>query len=345
LRTALTVFSPEDLIDFFDKKGLGMNVERQGRVFPQTDKASSVLTVLEKCLKSNGVEVLYGQRVASVERADKGFVLTATDRRLEAHRVVIATGGASYRATGSSGDGYSIASALGHEIADLSPGLVPLRVSQKWIAGLQGLGLENIKLTFLADGNKIVSDIGELMFTHFGVSGPLVLDLSEKVVKLVSEKGQVDLFIDLKPGLREEQIDSKLLHKFKTKGESTMKSVLKDMMPLRLVDVFLKAADIDGGLKTNQVKQDQRRRIVKCLKAFPLTVVGALDIEEAMITSGGVSTKQIDPRTMESRLVKGLYFAGEIMDMSAASGGYNLQEAFSTGYLAGEMAARGLAAS
>ena len=340
LRTAFSVFSNDDLIEFFKARGLELKVERQGRVFPSTDKASSVLAILEKCLSENGVNVMYNSRVSGINRKEGVFDLdTGQGGHITAKKVILATGGASYRATGSTGDGFNIAMALGHEIAPLAPGLVPLRVKEGWVGGLQGLALENIRLTFSSGSNKIVSDIGELMFTHFGVSGPLVLDLSARIIKLLDNNGSVDLSIDLKPGLRDEQLESKILHKFKTKGGTRVKNILKDILPNRLVDVFVKISGLDPDKETNQIKQEERRRVIKLLKSFPLTVTGALDIEEAMVTLGGVPTRQIDPRAMESRVVPGLYFAGEIVDTSAPSGGYNLQQAFSTGYLAGESAA------
>ena len=222
----------------------------------------------------------------------------------------------------------------------LSPGLVPLTVKEPWIKELQGLALEHIKITFEYGSKRLSSDVGELMFTHFGVSGPLVLDLSGKIMDILKEHKEVRLLIDLKPGLKDEQLESKLLHKFKIKGNIILKNLMKDLLPQRLVDRFLKLLYIGDGLKTNQITQEERRRIVANLKAFPLTITGSLPIEEAMVTAGGVTVKEIDPRTMESRIVPGLYFAGEIIEGAAASGGYNLQQAFSTGYLAGEKAAQ-----
>ena len=221
----------------------------------------------------------------------------------------------------------------------LTPGLVPLTVKDTWIKELQGVALENIRVTFEYGKKRLVSDVGELMFAHFGVSGPLVLDLSSKVMEILKDNKDVMLYIDLKPGLRDEQLDSRLMHKFKVKGTGVLKSVLKDMLPQRLVDRFLRSLKLGADLQVNQITQGQRRAIVSMLKAFPLAIAGSLPIEEAMVTGGGVSTKEINPRTMESKIVTGLYFAGEVIDGSAASGGYNLQQAFSTGYLAGERAA------
>lgn len=340
LRTAFFSFFNQDLVDMLAAKGLETKAERQGRVFPVTDKAASVVEVLKKYLIENNVDILYGERLAGVTKDSKGFKLEfESGRIIGADKVILATGGASYKVTGSSGDGFNIAQKLGHKVIPLKAGLVPLKVKETWIKSLQGLALENIRVTFQYGKKKIVSDIGELMFTHFGVSGPLVLDLSGEIVELIPEHKEVALFIDMKPGLRNEQLESKLIHKFASKGHSMLKNILRDIMPLRLIPVFVHIAGLSGERETNQITQDERRSMVKLLKAFPLTVNGSLPIEEAMVTGGGVSTKEINPRTMESRIVPGLYFAGEIIDGAASSGGYNLQQAFSTGHLAGEMAA------
>ena len=341
LRTAFHAFSSEDLIGFFRSLDVDTKVERQGRVFPVTDKAGSVVEALKRALSDSGVEVYYNSRITEIAKDGAHFKLITDDgRQVNAKKVIVATGGASYKATGSSGDGFNIAQKLGHKVMPLSPGLVPLTVKEPWIKELQGLALENIRITFEYGDKRLSSDVGELMFTHFGVSGPLVLDLSGKVMEFLKEHKEVRLVIDLKPGLKDEQLESKLLHKFKIKGNIILKNLMKDLLPQRLVDRFLKLLDMRGDLKTNQVTQEERRKIIANLKAFPLTVIGSLSIEEAMVTGGGVSTKEIDPRTMESRIVPGLYFAGEVIEGAAASGGYNLQQAFSTGYLAGEKAAQ-----
>lgn len=340
LRSAFHAFSNDDLADFFKNYGLETKVERQGRIFPVNDKARAVVETMEKVLAENGVEVLYKTRASGIKRTAGVFHITVEDAQgLAATKVILATGGASYKATGSSGDGFKIAEELGHEITPLTPGLVPLVVKDSWIKELQGLSLDNIRISFEYGKKRLVSDVGELMFTHFGVSGPLVLDLSSQVMDILKEHKEVRLKIDLKPGLRQEQIESKLLYKFKIKGNIVLKNLMKDILPQRLIARFLKLLNIGEDLRTNQVTQAQRRAIIDTLKAFPLTVTGALPLEEAMVTCGGVSVSQINPRTMESRIVPGLYFAGEVIAGGAPSGGYNLQQAFSTGYLAGEKAA------
>ena len=341
LRTAFHNFSSEDLIDFFQSLGLAIKTERQGRVFPVTDKAASVVDSLKRALSEAGAEVLYNSRVAEIVRCGGSFkLLTEDGREINASKIVLATGGASYKITGSTGDGFNMAEKLGHKVMPLTPGLVPLTVKEAWVKELQGVALENIRITFAYGKKRLTSDVGELMFTHFGVSGPLVLDMSSRVMDILKEHKEVQILIDLKPGLREEQLESKLLHKFKVKGNVIMKNLMKDLLPQRLVERFLKLLHILEELKTNQITQGQRHAIVATLKAFPLTIKGSLPIEEAMVTGGGVSVKEINPRTMESKVVPGLYFAGELIEGSAASGGYNLQQAFSTGYLAGEKAAQ-----
>lgn len=339
LRSSLFRFSNEDLMEFFRSKGLEMKAERQGRVFPVTDKASSVLKVLEDALSENKVDIMLDSGIENIKKEGDDFILeTAGDKKIRCGKVILAAGGASYKATGSEGDGFRLAKKLGHDVKKLRAGLVPLITRETWVKDLQGLGLENIKITFISKHKKLKSAVGELMFTHFGVSGPLVLDLSGEVTDILEKEKEVMLHIDLKPGLRDEQLESKLLHKFLTKGHSFLKSIMKDILPARMIPVFLMVAKV-GPLKTaNQITKPERLSIVKLLKGLPLTVTGSLPIEEAMVTDGGVATQEIDPRTMESKIVAGLYFAGEIIDGAAPSGGYNLQQAFSTGYLAGEEA-------
>lgn len=340
LRNAFYAFSSEDLVDLFAKAGIEMKTERQGRVFPATDRSTSVVEALKKLLDSKGVTILYGSAAGSIKKADGGFLIITTGKEnIVSGKIVIATGGASYKATGSTGDGFKIALELGHDIKPLRAELVPLVTEEEWVKDLQGLGLENIKIIFICGKKKIESPVGELMFTHFGVSGPLVLDLSGEVTALLENGKEVALRIDLKPGLREEQLESKLIHKFTSKGHSMMKNIMKDILPNRLIPVFLKIAGIPEARMSNQVTRDERKVIIRLLKGLPLKIKRSLAIEEAMVTGGGVSIKDIDPRTMESKKVRGLYFAGEIVEGAAPSGGYNLQQAFSTGYLAGEKAA------
>jgi len=340
LRTAFFAFSNEDLMDFFRSNGLELKCERQGRVFPADDKASSVVSILENVLKQSGVDTAYNTRITGITHKKDQFIieLEAGDK-IKAKKVVLATGGVSYKATGSAGDGFVIAEQLKHELTPFLPALVPLKTKENWIKSLQGLALEHIKITFCLGKKKIISDVGELMFTHFGVSGPLVLDLSGDVMAELEKHKEIKMEIDLKPGLRIEQLESKFVHKFAVKGNIQMKNLMQDVLPKRMIPVFLSLAGIDEDKRTNQVTKTDRKKMIDMLKRFPLTIVGSLPVEEAMVTAGGVSKDDINPRTMESRKVPGLYFAGEIIEGAASSGGYNLQQAFSTGYLAGTCAA------
>ena len=392
LRSAFSKFFNQDLIDFFKAKGLELKIERQGRVFPLTDRAASVIAVLNKCLLESKVKVLYNKRVSAIsqpavppkaesavgviggalaaaisQRAMVGNRIAAAigqramvrlpiaaaikkekglfrlflegGQELSAKKVILATGGRSFSFTGSTGDGFIIAAKLGHTIVPLRPGLVPLRTEETWVRELKGLRLKNIRLTFKAKNKKIVSNTGELLFTHFGVSGPLVLDLSSSVLGLFNENKEVILEIDLKPGLSPKQLEERLLREFGIAGKKSVKNVLKELLPHKLAGVFVHLLGIDYNKRASQVTREERCSIQNMLKSLRLHIAGSLPLEEAMVTSGGVSTKEINPRTMESKIVRGLYFAGEIINGSASSGGYNLQQAFSTGYLAGEQAA------
>ncbi|MFC1808184.1 NAD(P)/FAD-dependent oxidoreductase [Candidatus Omnitrophota bacterium] len=337
LRSAFSLFFNEDLMSFFQERGLGLKVERQGRVFPKTDRADSIVRVLSDSLKKNGVKILYNSTLDQIIKKEDHLQLDITGGdSLFAKKVILALGGSSFKATGSAGDGFRIVKKLGHSVTPLLPGLVPLRTKERWVGELQGLSLKNIRIVFKYGKKKITSEVGELIFTHFGVSGPLVLDLSNKVMRILKEdKKKIDLLIDLKPGLSDEQLSNKMLSVFKEKSGSQIKNILKDMLPQRLIPTFICLTGIDPAKKANQISKSERSKLAALLKNLPLTIVGSLGLERAMVTSGGINTKEIDPRAMESRLVSGLYFAGEIIDGAASSGGYNLQQAFSTGYLAG----------
>ena len=299
--------------------------------------------MLKKSLEDNGVDIMYNTRLASVARSKGEFELrTENGPLVTAKRVILATGGSSYKATGSSGDGFRIAESLGHKLIPLAPGLVPLKVKEAWVKGLQGIALENVRITFEYGRKKAVSGVGELMFTHFGVSGQIVLDMSAEIVSALGDHKEIKLFIDLKPGLKPTQLEGRLLNEFAAKGKTQLKTVMKSYLPQRLIKTFLELSGAHDEKAASQITQKERRAIIGTFKAMPLTVTGALPLEEAMVTLGGVSTKEIDPRTMGSRIVPGLYFAGEVINGSAPSGGYNLQQAFSTGYLAGQKAAESL---
>lgn len=339
LRSAFARFFNEELMEFFRSKGLALKTERQNRVFPETDDAKSVIAVLKTYLAETGVETRCGIRITRLSLTNGIFCLEPeTGEAVQARTVILTTGGASYKATGSSGDGFKMAQALGHTVTALKPGLVPLKTKEAWVKEVQGLALKNISLTFKAGKKKLESAVGEMMFTHFGVSGPLILDLSSDIVRLMDEAGDVTLSIDLKPGLTEDQIEKRLLSDIKEHGSKDIKNFLKLFMPVALCPIFAALANIDTARKASQITLAERKALKDLMKELPLTLAGTLPLEEAMVTVGGVSQKEIDPRTMQSRIVPGLYFAGEVIDGAASSGGYNLQQAFSTGYLAGEEA-------
>jgi len=341
LRDAFNKFFNTDLMEFFEKRGLKLKVERQQRVFPVSDKADSILRVLREELQKNKVRVYYKVSVKDIiTEAGRVKAVELNDGRIiYADRVVLATGGLSYSFTGSSGDGIELARKLGHNIVALRAGLVPLEVKQSYVSLLDGLTLKNVRLKFISDGKQIISEIGELLFTRQGVSGPLVLSLSGRIIDWLEEKKNVKLKIDLKPALSYEQLDKRLLRDFQNNPKKSIKNVLKGLIPLRLVEVFVKLLGIAPDRKANQITQDERRKIILVLKNLEFDIKCGLPLEEAMVTRGGVSLKDINPRTMESRIIKGLYFAGEMIDVDADTGGFNLQAAFSTGYLAGESAA------
>lgn len=335
LRDAFKHFFYPDLIKFFEDKGLAIKVERQDRIFPSDDKASSVLEVLKKYLDECNVKVFCNSSVKEILIQDNRVtgIALETGKTYQVDAVVLATGGISFSHTGSSGDGFNIAKKLGHTIIDLKPGLVPLVTKEPWVKELQGLTLINIQLTFKQASHRIKSSIGELLFTHFGISGPLVLDLSSKICDWLG-RGPLEVIIDLKPALTDKELQDRLLNDFKDIS-ILYKNYLKDLLPRKLIPVFINLSRISENKQLSQITKEERLKIVTLLKRFTLTVTGTLPIEEAMVTKGGISTKEIDPKTMQSKIVKGLFFCGEIIDVEGVSGGYNIQAAFSTGFLAG----------
>lgn len=339
LRDAFKVFFNKQLMDFFEQRGLKLKVERQERVFPRSDRSSSVLDVLRKELELRKVDFRTKSVVKDimVESGRVTGVVLGGSTVLGADSVVLATGGESYAFTGSTGDGQRIAARHGHTIVPARPGLVPLVVKRDFELP-EGLTLRNIRLSFISGKKAFETDIGELLFTGVGVSGPLVLTWSGRVIDLL-KKGAVFVSVDLKPGLSEEQVEDRMLRDLAANPRVHIRNLLKEYLPQRMIVIFLKRAEIPAERTANQVSQQERKKLVGLFKDFRMEISGSLPLEEAMVTRGGVSLKEIDPRTMESRLVKGLYFAGEVIDVDADTGGFNLQAAFSTGWLAGESAA------
>ena len=330
-------FTNEDLLQLLHDAGLETKVERGGRVFPASDSALDVRNIFMKLMKHYGVDVHLEEPVKKLLVDDSVVTGVVTDRETyHADAVVIATGGKSYPATGSSGDGYILAAQVGHKITDIRPSLVPIVTEESWVNDLMGLSLRNVELSVVAK-NKVQSKMfGEMMFTHFGITGPIVLSLSHTVGKLMRKKniGTIGLDINLKPALSPETLDKRLQKDFDLYSKKQLINGMKDLLPSRLIPLIIELAGIDPQKPINQISKEERQQIGYMLQHMPLTVKGLRPVEEAIVTAGGISLKEFNPKTMESKLVKGLYGAGEVLDIDAFTGGYNLQAAFSTGYVA-----------
>lgn len=337
LYSALSRFSNIDLINFFERLGVKTKVERGGRVFPASNKSQDVVLALQKALISKKVYIRYKTRVKEVvvhNNKVKGIKLYDSLEYFPCDAVIIATGGLSYPSTGSTGDGYEIAKSLGHTIIDLKPSLVPLIAKEKWVKELQGLSLKNVEVTSYFNGEKINSDFGEMLFTHYGVSGPAILTISREIVDYLKEKKEVVISINLKPALTKEKLYERVIRDFEKYNRKLFKNSLDDLLPKKLIPVFVSLSGISPEKPVNQMTKEERMKIVNLLSDFKVTIIGCRE-KEAIVTRGGVSVKEINPKTMESKLIKGLFFAGEVIDIDGYTGGFNLQAAFSTGYLAG----------
>lgn len=343
LNSALRRFTNQDIVQLLEDNGLPTKVERGGRVFPVSDKAVDVVDTLVKIFKDYGGRLLLDTKVKSIaaEFGKIKGVVTEDGQRFEADAVILAAGGSSYPGTGSDGSGVKLAKAVGHSIVPLKPCLVPLESDSPYIPDLQGLSLRNIEGTVYADGKKIGTEFGEMLFTHFGVSGPIILSLSKCVAEAIAAGAQdIELHIDLKPALDKDKLDARLQRDFVQYSRKQMANGMKDLLPQRLIAPVLDEAFIDEEKFVNQLSRAERQRLVDVLKAFVVPITGTRPLAEAIVTAGGVSLKEIDPKTMESKLIKGLFIAGEVMDIDGYTGGYNLQAAFSTGYAAGTFAAQ-----
>lgn len=341
LYSAFAALNAQDTMAFFERIGVPLKVERGKRVFPVSDHARDITGALKTHLHRLGVTVLQ-HRVRSIVTTDDTVsgVSLQDGSVIAADRVILATGGRSYPRTGSEGDGYRMAQALGHTVTTLRPSLVPLLTEESTPAQMEGLSLKNVTLTIKKDGKKIFSDFGEMVFTAKGISGPLVLSASAHLgVKKHSYPYQA--FIDLKPALDAETLDKRLLRDFEENINRDFSNALSQLLPAKMIPVVVELCGISGRQKVNTITRVQREHLCSLLKAFPFTVVAAGGWDEAVVTAGGVSVKEIDPKTMASKLVPGLYFAGEVMDVDAYTGGFNLQIAWSTGYCAGQAAAEG----
>lgn len=330
-------FTNEDLLQLLHDAGLETKVERGGRVFPASDSALDVRNTFMKFMKQYGVDVHLEEPVKKILVDDGTVTGVVTDKETyHADAVVIATGGKSYPATGSTGDGYILASQVGHTITDIRPSLVPIVIEESWVKDLMGLSLRNVELSVIAKNKVQATMFGEMMFTHFGITGPIVLSLSHTVGKLMRKKniGTIGLDINLKPALSPETLDKRLQKDFDLYSKKQLINGMKDLLPSRLIPLIIELAGIDPQKPINQISKEERQQIGYMLQHMPLTVKGLRPVEEAIVTAGGISLKEFNPKTMESKLVKGLYGAGEVLDIDAFTGGYNLQAAFSTGYVA-----------
>lgn len=362
LYSAFYQMDNQSVMDFFENAGCRLKVERGDRVFPVSDHSSDVIAALNRQMEKEGIKVCLHTKVkellTTVESGNLEYaaedvndaqsqpeelrimgVKLADGRVLNADAVIVATGGKSYETTGSTGDGYGFAEGVGHTVKEVKPALVPFTVKESWCMELQGLSLKNVAITLKSDKKKIYEGFGEMLFTHFGVSGPLILSASSYYVKKFYGM-PVQLLIDLKPALTREQLDKRLLKDFDENKNRQFKNALDGLFPSKLIPIMIRLSGISPEKRVNEITREERSHLIECTKALALTVTGTRDFKEAIITQGGVHVKEVNPSTMESKLVKGLYFAGEVLDLDAVTGGFNLQIAWSTGYLAGVSAAK-----
>ena len=332
--SAFYTFTNTDVIELFEKLGVPLKEERGGRVFPKSDSAKDIAEALIRYAKSSGV-VIKNDKVTEIKVEDSSVcgVQTETGGFVPSHSVVIATGGMSYPLTGSTGDGYRFAESAGHGVIKPKASLVPLVTEEDYVSDLQGLSLKNVEIKIFSGSKPVYTDFGEMMFTHFGVTGPVILSASSNMD--FEKNSRFLLSIDLKPALTSEQLDKRLLRDFEKYINKDFSNALCDLLPSKLIPTVIRLSGIEPHTKVNQINKSQRAELCRIIKNFNLTIIGTRPIEEAIITRGGVDVRQINPSTMESKVVNNLYFAGEVIDVDAYTGGYNLQIAFSTGYLAG----------
>ena len=336
--SAYSAFSSNDTIGFFEKLNCPIKVERGNRAFPESDHSSDIIKALDKAMEEAGVKVRYNTPVEQLVISDDGAAIKGIKLRdgkmVEADKVIVATGGLSYRSTGSTGDGYEFAKQAGHTVKDLRPSLVALEVKESFVKELEGLSLKNVRVIVKNGKKTLFNELGEMLFTRNGVSGPLILSVSSIAGDIFYSEGG-ELSIDLKPALTEDELDARLLRDFTEFRAKALKNALDKLLPKSLIPVFLERTKINTEKKTGDLTKSERSVIIGLLKHFTLQVTGLRGYEEAVITKGGVSVKEINPQTMESKLVKGLYFVGEVLDVDALTGGFNLQIAWSTGVVAG----------
>lgn len=338
LYSSFSGFSNQDTIEFFESLGLKLKRERGERIFPESDHSSDVIKVLSREMDRLGVIVRLNTKIQSLMIKEGVFrgVRLSNGQTETGDSLILATGGLSYPSTGSTGDGYEWAKEAGHKVTELSPSLVPIHMKEDCCERMMGLSLRNIGFRAYAGKKKVYEEFGELLFTHFGISGPVALSFSAYAGKYL--KKDLKIVLDLKPAMSKDQLDSRILRDFDEKKNKQFKNSLDDLLPKKMIPIIIEISAIAPDKKVNEITREERSRLVTLLKEFPLTVTGLGNWNEAIITKGGVAVKEVNPKTMESKLVKGLYFAGEILDLDALTGGYNLQIAWSTGYLAGKNA-------
>lgn len=340
LYSSFNRFFNNELLDFFREHGVPLKEERGGRVFPESDNAADIVNALISYMNGNNVQIYCEKEVLGINtKAGKVRGVETSSGSIAASRIVVTTGGKSYPGTGSTGAGYKWARELGHTVIPPRPALVPLNVRDAWVKELQGLALKNVEASIYKGDKFLAKEFGEMLFTHFGVTGPIILSLSRQVTS-ENTPGSFTLRINLKPALDEETLDLRLQKDFLKFQRRQLKNSLQELLPASLIPVVINLSGVSGEKFVHQITREERQLILKVLTGLELTVLGPRSLAEAIVTVGGVSLKEINPRTMESKLVQGLYFAGEILDVDGLTGGYNLQAAFSTGYVAGESAAR-----
>ncbi len=338
LNSSLRAFDNADVMAFFEGLGVPLKTERGNRVFPQSDRAADVVDAMMKHLRDQEVEIRTNTSVSGLlTEANKICGVRLVDgSEVEAAAVILAMGGASYPATGSTGDGYVFARAVGHTVTPIFPALVPLVTRETWVREVQGLSLRNVRATLYHAGKKEQDFFGEMLFTHFGVTGPIILQLSRRASELLRDgEKDIELRLNLKPALTHEKLRERVDRDFAAYEQKHLHNGMIDLLPKRLIDIVLNAAGLAPERVVGQISSKERERLVRVLQALPLTIMGTRPIVEAIVTAGGVATHEINPRTMESKIVKHLYFVGELVDVDAYTGGYNLQAAFSMGHAAG----------
>lgn len=333
--SALYTFTNYDLMQMIEAKGIKLKVERGDRVFPESDKSSDIIRCFERYLEDYRVNIRFNTRVLEVhtENGEVKGVKTYDGDYIPADAVILATGGKSYPLTGSTGDGYTIAEKLGHKITDIKPSLVPLVVKEEWIHDLMGLSLKNVSVSMKHKGREIFSDFGEMLFTHFGISGPIIISGSRYALDYLPK--EIDVYVDLKPALDHGELDKRILRDFEAVKNKHFKNSLDELLPKKMIPVIINLSGIDPEKPVNSITREERMELIKLIKEFKVTVIDTRPIDEAIITRGGVSVREVNPSTMESKIIKGLYIVGELLDVDALTGGFNLQVAFSTGYCAG----------